>query len=325
MNIRIPRRQALLAAAAVVAPRALHAQPAWPSARPIRLLVPFAAGGPMDAVARLLATPVGELLGQQVVVENRTGGTGIVCLTECARSTPDGYTLMITGASWPVTMLLNRDLPFRMSDFAPLSRLTVAPFVMVVPASMPVRSLAEFIAEAKKRPGEWSYGTSGIGTTLHMATEMLKLRAGIDLVHVPYRGDAQAMTDLLAGRLQTMFPTLTTAEPYIRDNRLRALAVGYTQRLDSLPDVPTLTELGYGEVPASADFGVACAAGVPAPIREKVSEAFRAAVRQPAAGRRLGDMGILVVGSTADEFATMLASESARYAEVIRAANITLN
>lgn len=325
MNIRIRRRQALLAAGALALPSIGHAQPAWPAARPIRLLVPFAAGGPMDAVARLLAPPVGDLLGQQLVVENRTGGTGIVCLTEVARSASDGYTLMITGASWPVTMLLNRDLPFRMADFAPLSRLTVAPFVMVVPASLPVRNLAEFIAEAKKAPDRWSYGTSGIGTTLHMAMEMLKLRAGIDLVHVPYRGDAPAITDLLAGRLQAMFPTLSSAEPYIRDNRLRALAVGYTQRLDSLPDVPTLTELGYGDVPASADFGVACVAGVPAPIRERVSEAFRAAVRQPEAGRRLRDMGILVVGSTADEFAAMLASESARYAEVIRAANITLN
>ncbi|WP_165585510.1 tripartite tricarboxylate transporter substrate binding protein [Roseococcus sp. SYP-B2431] len=325
MNIRIPRRQALLAAAALATPRALHAQPAWPTARPIRLIVPFAAGGPMDAVARLLGPVVGELLGQQVVVENRTGGTGIVGLTEVARAAPDGYTLMITGASWPVTMLLNRDLPFRMEEFAPLSRLTVAPFVMVVPASLPVRNLAEFIAEAKKKPGQWSYGTSGIGTTLHMAMEMLKLRAGIDLVHVPYRGDAPAITDVLAERLQAMFPTLSMARPYIQDGRLRALAVGYTQRVAGLPEVPTLTELGYGEVPASADFGVACAAGVPAPIREKVSEAFRAAVRQPEAGRRLRDMGILVVGSTAEEFARMLAEESARYAEVIRAANITLN
>ena len=325
MNFCIRRRQGFLAAVAAAMPRTLHAQSAWPGQRPIRLLVPFAAGGPMDAVARLLAPSVGELLGQQIVVENRTGGTGIVCLTETARSAPDGYTLMITGASWPVTMLLNRDLPFRMEDFAPLSRLTVAPFVMVVPSTLPVRSLAEFITEAKKRPGDWSYGTSGIGTTLHMAMEMLKLRAGIDLVHVPYRGDAPAITDLLAGRLQAMFPTLSTAGPYLQDNRLRALAVGYTQRVDSLPEVPTLTELGYGDVPASADFGVACAAGVPVPIRTKVSEAFRLAVRQPEAVRRLHGMGILVVGSTATGFATMLADESARYAEVIRAANITLN
>jgi len=325
MNIRIPRRRALLAAPALALPGPLRAQAAWPGERPIRLLVPFAAGGPMDTVARLLAPPVGRILGQQVVVENRTGGTGIVCLTEVAHAAPDGYTLMITGASWPVTMLLNRSLPFRMADFAPLSRLTVAPFVMVVPAALPVRSLAAFVVEAKKSPGAWSYGTSGIGTTLHMAMEMLKLRAGIDLVHVPYRGDAPAMTDVLAGRLQAMFPTLSMARPYIQDNRLRPLAVGYTQRVEGLPDVPTLAELGYGDVPASADFGVACAAGVPAPIREKVSEAFRAAIRQPEAGRRLHDMGILVVGSTAEEFAAMLANETARYAEVIRAANITLN
>jgi len=239
MNIRIPRRAAMLSSSALVLPGIARGQE-FPT-RPIKLLVPFAAGGPMDLVARLVAPGASTELSQQVIVENRTGGTGAVAMTEVARARPDGYTLMFTGASWPVVPLLNLNLPFSMADFAALTRLTVAPHVMVVPSQLPVRSLAEFIAEAKKRPGEWSYGTSGIGTTLHLGTEMLKMRAGIDLVHVPYRGNAPAITDLLAGRLQTMFPTLAEAIPYIRDDRMRPLAVGYAQRVEWLPDVPTLS------------------------------------------------------------------------------------
>jgi len=324
MNIRIRRRQALMAAGALALPGRALAQGAYPN-RPIRLLVPFAAGGPMDLVARLVAPAAAAELGQQVVVENRTGGTGAVAMAEVARATPDGYTVMFTGASWPVVPLLTRNLPFRMADFAPLTRLTVAPHVMVVPSQLPVHSLAEFIAEAKKKPGEWSYGTSGIGTTLHLGTEMLELRAGIDMVHVPYRGNAPAITDLLAGRLQTMFPTLAEAIPYIRDNRMRPLAVGYIQRVEWLPEVPTLAELGYGDVPASSDFGVATGVNVPAPIQAKLSEAFRAAVRQPAIAARLRELGILVVASSAQDFARMVTEEGARYAEIIRAANVPQN
>ncbi|WP_421988756.1 Bug family tripartite tricarboxylate transporter substrate binding protein [Roseococcus sp.] len=321
MNIRISRRQALLAVPALAAPA--YAQD-FPT-RPVKLLVPFAAGGPMDLVARLVAPGAAAVLGQQVIVENRTGGTGAIAMGEVARAAPDGYTLMFTGASWPVVPLLTRNLPFRMADFAPLTRLTIAPHVMVVPSQLPVRSLAEFIGEAKKRPGEWSYGTSGIGTTLHLGSEMLKMRAGIDLVHVPYRGNAPAITDLLAGRLQTMFPTLAEAMPYIRDDRMRPLAVGYTQRVEWLPEVPTLAELGFGDVPASSDFGVATGVEVPAAVREKLTAAFRAAVRQPAIGARLRDLGIIVVASTAAEFAAMVTEEGARYAEVIRVANVPQN
>jgi tripartite-type tricarboxylate transporter receptor subunit TctC len=323
MNIHITRRGALVAASALAMPGFACAQD-FPR-RSIKLLVPFAAGGPMDLVARLVAPGASTELGQPVVVENRTGGTGAVAMAEVARATPDGYTLMFTGASWPVVPLLTRNLPFRMADFAPLTRLTIAPHVMVVPSQLPVHSLAEFIAEAKKRPGDWSYGTSGIGTTLHLGTEMLVLRAGISLVHVPYRGNAPAITDLLASRLQTMFPTLAEAIPYIRDNLMRPLAVGYTQRVEWLPEVPTLAELGYGDVPASSDFGVATGVEVPAPAQARLTAAFRAAVRQPAIGARLRDLGIIVVASSANEFARVVTEEGARYAEVIRAANVPMN
>ncbi len=211
MRIRSTRRRMLVAGGMIVTPRVPRAQ----AAPQIRLLVPFAAGGPMDMVARLVAPGAAQRLGQTIVVENRSGGTGAVTMAEVARARPDGTTLMITGSSWPVVMLLNRNLSFRVADFAPLTRMTLAPHLFVVPAGLPVRSVEEFVAQARRRPGAWSYGTSGIGTTLHLGTEMLKMRTGIDIVHVPYRGNAPAMADLLAGRLQTIAaadgPTLAGA------------------------------------------------------------------------------------------------------------------
>jgi tripartite-type tricarboxylate transporter receptor subunit TctC len=324
MTITPTRRQALLATAGLATPGVLRAQEAWP-ARPLRLIVPFAAGGPMDMVARLVAGPAAEALGGTIIVENRSGGTGAVGIGEVARAAPDGYSLMMTGSSWPVVPLLNPGASFRMADFAPLTRLTVAPQVFAVPGSLPVASVAEFIAEARRRPGQWSYATSGIGTTMHLSTEMIKRRTGIDLVHVPYRGNAPAMTDLLAGRVQTMFPTVVEVLPFLREGRLKALAIGNRERVEWLPEVPTLAEAGFGDVPASSDFGVACVAGVPAPIRARLSEAFRTGVRQPQVVVRLQEAGILVVATSAAEFASLVADEGARFAEVIRAANITLN
>jgi tripartite-type tricarboxylate transporter receptor subunit TctC len=322
MRIRSTRRRLLLAGGLLAVPR--H-RPRAQAAPQLRLLVPFAAGGPMDMVARLVAPGAAQRLGQAIVVENRTGGTGAVAMAEVARARPDGTTLMITGSSWPVVMLLNRNLSFGMADFAPLTRMTLAPHLFVVPAGLPVRSVEEFVAEARRRPGEWSYGTSGIGTTLHLGTEMLKMRTGIDIVHVPYRGNAPAMADLLAGRLQTMFPTITEATPYLADGRLRALAVGYTERIDTLPGVPTMAELGLGDVPAASDFGVATQAEVPAPVRARLTEAFRDAIREPGLAARLRELGIFVVASTAERFAEMVKEEGERYAEVIRFAKVTLN
>ncbi|HEY4252361.1 MAG TPA: tripartite tricarboxylate transporter substrate binding protein [Roseomonas sp.] len=318
------RRQALLAAAGIALPRLAWAGDTWPS-RPVRLIVPFPAGGPMDMVARLVAPLASEAIGAPVIVDNRSGGTGTIAIIETARAAPDGHTLMITGSSWPVVPLLNPGVPFHMSDFAPLSRLTVAPLIFAVPGSLPVSSLGEFIEEARKRPGQWSYATSGIGSTLHLSTEMIKRRAGIDLVHVPYRGNGPAMTDLLAGRVQTMFPTIMDALPFLREGRLKALAVGYRERVEWLPEVPTLAEAGFGDVPASSDFGLACPAAVPAPIRDRLGDAFRNGARQPQIRQRLHDAGILVVATGAAEFTSLVADEGARFAEVIRTANISLN
>jgi tripartite-type tricarboxylate transporter receptor subunit TctC len=245
-------------------------------------------------------------------------------MAEVARAQPDGYTMMITGSSYCIVSLLMPNLPFRMGDFAPLTRLTAGPTVLVVPSTLGVRTLAEFIAAAKARPGAWSYGSVGVGTSLHLGGEMLKMRAGIDLVHVPYHGWPNASTDLIAGRTQMYFATVSDALPLIVSGRLRALAVSHTERLQALPDVPVFAEVGFPGLRCTTDFGMSIGAGVPAPIRMKLEEAFRTAIRRPEIRERLLSNGAFVVGSTAEEAASVIAEDTARYAEVIRAANIRL-
>jgi len=318
----LARTGAALAAAAL-APRRSRAADPWPS-RPLRILTPFGAGGAMDMVARLIAPSVSQALGQPVVVENRPGATGTICMGEVAQAPPDGHTMMITGSSFAIVGLLMHNLPFRMSDFAPLTRLTVGPSVLVVPSQLGVRSFAEFVAAAKARPGQWSYGSVGVGSSLHLGGEELKMRTGTDLVHVPYRGWPNAATDLLANRIQVYFSTIPDALPMIQSGRLRALAVTHTERLPALSEVPTVAELGFPGLRVSSDFGMAIGAAVPAPIRARLEEVFRAAIREPAIRERLLASGIFVVGSSAEEYASLLAEDIARYAEVIRVAGIRL-
>ncbi|MDB5375682.1 MAG: hypothetical protein JWR00_128 [Rubritepida sp.] len=316
-------RRGLAGMAGALATRTSWAADPWPS-RTLRILTPFGAGGAMDMVARLLASPVSQALGAPVVVENRPGATGTICMGEVAQAAPDGHTMMITGSSFAVVGLLMRDLPFRMSDFAPLTRLTVGPSVLVVPSQLGVRTLPEFIAAAKARPGQWSYGSVGVGTSLHLGGEELKMRAGIDLVHVPYRGWPPASTDLISGRIQMYFSTIPDALPLITAGRLRALAVTHTERLPALAEVPTVAELGFPGLRVSSDFGMAIGAGVPQPIRARLEEVFRAAIRAPGMQERLLASGIFVVGSSAEEYASLLAEDIARYTEIIRVAGIRL-
>ncbi|TCI00975.1 tripartite tricarboxylate transporter substrate binding protein [Roseococcus sp. SYP-B2431] len=318
----LTRAAAAMAAWGLAAPGARAADP-WPS-RTLRILTPFGAGGAMDMVARLLAPAVSQALGQPVVVENRPGATGTVCMGEVAQAAPDGHTMMITGSSFAIVGLLMPNLRFRMGDFAPLTRLTVGPSVLVVPAQLGLRSFPEFVAAAKARPGQWSYGSVGVGTSLHLGGEELKMLTGTDLVHVPYRGWTNAATDLLANRIQVYFSTIPDALPMIQSGQLRALAVTHSERLPALPETPTVTELGFPKLRVSSDFGMAIGAGVPAAIRARLEEVFRAAIREPAIQARLLTSGIFVVGSSAEEYASLLAEDIARYAEIIRVAGIRL-
>ncbi|MGQ3298325.1 Bug family tripartite tricarboxylate transporter substrate binding protein [Reyranella sp.] len=295
----------------------------WPT-KPIKVIMPFGAGGSMDTLSRLLAPIVSESLGQQVIVENRPGATGTVTMAAVASAPADGYTLMFTGSSYSIIALLMPNLPFKMDAFTPLSRLTVGPTLMAVPAQLGIKTMAEFVAAAKKQPGKWSYGSSGIGTSVHLGGELFKMAAGVDLVHVPYRGTPAIVADLLENRLQMSVLGVADCRQYVASGQLRALAVSYTERMPEFPDVPTFAEVGYPSVRASNDFGIAIRAGTPAPIKARLEEAYRAAVRRPEIVQRLKDFGLIVVATSSADFARDLADDAVRYSEVIRAANVKL-
>jgi len=295
----------------------------WPT-KPIRVIMPFGAGGSMDVLSRLLAPIVSEQLGQQVVVENRAGATGTVTMAAVAAAPADGYTLMFTGSSYSIIALLMRNLPFSMDAFTPLSRLTVGPTLLAVPPQLGVKTMAEFVTAAKAQPGKWSFGSSGIGTSVHLGGELFKMAAGVDLAHVPYRATPAIVADLLENRIQMSVLGVADCRQYIASGQLRGLALSYTERMPEFPDLPTFAEVGYPNVRASNDFGIAIRADTPAPIKARLEEVYRAAVRRPEIVKRLTDFGLIVVATSSAEFTRVLAEDAARYSEVIRVANVKL-
>ena len=328
MTHRMTRRTLLAAMAGSLAATTVpfagaRANDAWPT-KPIKVIMPFGAGGSMDTLSRLLAPIVSETLGQQVIVENRPGATGTVTMAAVASAPADGYTLMFTGSSYSIIALLMPNLPFKMDAFTPLSRLTVGPTLMAVPAQLGIKTMAEFVAAAKKQPGKWSYGSSGIGTSVHLGGELFKMAAGVDLVHVPYRATPAIVADLLENRLQMSVLGVADCRQYVASGQLRALAVSYTERMPEFPDVPTFAEVGYPNVRASNDFGIAIRADTPAPIKARLEEAYRTAVRRPEIVQRLKDFGLIVVATSSADFTRALAEDAVRYSEVIRAANVKL-
>jgi tripartite-type tricarboxylate transporter receptor subunit TctC len=258
------------------------------------------------------------------VVENRPGATGTVAMASVASAPADGYTLMFTGSSFAIVALLMRNLPFTMDAFTPLSRLTIGPTILAVPSQLGVKTMAEFVTAAKAQPGKWSYGSSGIGTSVHMGGELFKMDAGVDLTHVPYRATPAIIADLLESRIQMSVLGVTDVRQYILSGQIRGLALSHSERMPEFPDLPTFAEVGYPNVRASNDFGVAIRADTPAPIRARLEEAYRTAVRRPEVVQRLADIGLIVVGTSSADFSRALADDTARYMEVIRVANIKL-
>jgi tripartite-type tricarboxylate transporter receptor subunit TctC len=325
---RLTRRKLLattgggIAAASVTGSGARAADP-WPT-KPIRVIMPFGAGGSMDVLSRLLAPIVSEQLGQQVVVENRAGATGTVAMAAVAAAPADGYTLMFTGSSYAIIALLMRNLPFSMGAFTPLSRLTVGPTLLAVPSQLGLKTMAEFVAAAKAHPGKWSFGSSGIGTSVHLGGELFKMAAGVDLAHVPYRATPAIVADLLENRIQMSVLGVADCRQYIASGQLRGLALSYSERMPEFPDMPTFAEVGYPNVRASNDFGIAIRADTPAPVKARLEEVYRAAVRRPEIVQRLKDFGLIVVATSSADFARVLAEDAARYGEVIRVANVKL-
>ncbi|MBU8536809.1 Bug family tripartite tricarboxylate transporter substrate binding protein [Falsiroseomonas tokyonensis] len=320
------RRRLLAAGAAglaspALAPSAL-AQPAWPT-RPIRLVVPFAAGGGTDVVARIYATKMSELLGQPMAVDNRGGAGGNVGIENVVRSLADGYSLLLS-SNGPVAVnrFLYPGLPFDpLRDLAPVSLAFRIEQALVVRPGLPAASVAEFVSLARTRELHW--GSGGTGSTLHLAGALFNLRAGVQLTHVPYRGSAPALADLLAGRIDAMFDSLPSCLPQIRAGQLRALALCAAARHPLLPGVPTMQEAGIDGYEAGTWGAVFAPRGTPEAILQRLSAATQQALADPATRDRLAAAGADAQSSTPQELDALLRADSARWGEVVREANIT--
>jgi len=301
-------------------PLAARAQ-AYPS-RPVRIIVPFAPAGASDITARLIGQWLSERLGQQFVIENRPGGGGNIGTEAVVRAPADGYTLLMVGSANASNATFYDKLNFNfIRDIAPVGSVFRGPYVMVVNPSVPARSVPEFIAYAKANPGKLTMASSGTGAVPHVAGELFKMMAGIDMVHVPYRGGGPALTDLLAGQVQVYFPTTVASIGYIRAGRLRALAVTAATRSDALPDIPTVGEFlpGYE---ASTWYGVGAPKGTPAEIVEKLNKEINAGLADPTMKARLADLGGDVLALSPADFGKLIADETEKWAKVIKFANI---
>jgi len=289
----------------------------YPS-RPVRIIVPFAPAGASDITARLIGQWLSERLGQQFVIENRPGGGGNIGTEAVVRAPADGYTLLMVGSANASNATFYDKLNFNfIRDIAPVGSVFRGPYVMVVNPSVPARSVPEFIAYAKANPGKLTMASSGTGAVPHVAGELFKMMAGIDMVHVPYRGGGPALTDLLAGQVQVYFPTTVASIGYIRAGRLRALAVTAATRSDALPDIPTVGEFlpGYE---ASTWYGVGAPKGTPAEIVEKLNKEINAGLADPTMKARLADLGGDVLALSPADFGKLIAEETAKWAKVVK-------
>jgi len=318
------RRQFLhLAAGAAVLPalsRVARAQ-AYPS-RPVRIVVGFPPGGPTDILARLMGQWLSERLGQQFIVDNRPGAGGNIGVEAVVRAHPDGYTLLQVSVVNAINATLYEKQTFNfIRDVVPVASISRVPTVMEVNQSVPARTVSEFIAYAKANPGKLNMASSGIGTSQHVFGELFKTMAGIDMVHVPYRGSAPAITDLLSGQVQVMFDTMASSIEHIRAGKLRALAVTTATRLDVLPDIPTVSDFVPG-YEASGWNGMAAPKNTPAEIIDKLNKEINAGLADSKIKARLADLGGAPIPMTPADFGKLIADETEKWGKVIRAANI---
>jgi len=325
--MKLPRRNFLhLAASAAALPavsRFAWAQ-TYPT-RPVRIIVPFAPGGATDVIARLMGQWLSERLGQHFVTENRPGAGSNVGTEVVVNAPPDGYTLLLVGASSAINMTLYEKLNFNfLRDITPVAGIISIPFIMAVNPSVPAKTVLELIDYAKANPGKVNIGSGGNGTAGHLSGELFKMMARVNMVHVPYRGEAPALTDLLGGQVQVMFGTVPASIEYIRAGKLRALAVTSARRSEMLPDLSTVGEFVPG-YETSAWAGVGAPKNTPAQIIDKLNEAINAGLPDPKLKARFADLGgTVLMGSPAD-FGKFIAEEAEKWAKVIRAANIKPN
>ena len=316
----IPRRL-VLAAPAVIA-STTRAQTGFPS-RALRVVIPFGPGGGTDNLVRTIDPLVSRALGQPLVIENRPGAASTVGTEMVARAEADGHTLLAVDSTFTINPALLPRLPYDSArDFTPVVLLAHAPIVLVVHASFPARSMQELVEMARARPGAHSFASGGNGSPTHLAGEMLKVAARIDLTHLPYRGSGPAMNDVIAGHVPMTFNGLSASGPHIREGRVRGLAVTGPARAAAFPDIPTFAEAGLGDVDVYTHWGLLARAGTPASAIARLAEAFGNAVRAPELAERLGAMGFVPAGEGPASYAATIARETDRFGRIIRAANI---
>jgi tripartite-type tricarboxylate transporter receptor subunit TctC len=294
-------------------------------AKPLRLVVPFAAGGTVDVLGRIVGQKMSEGLGQPVVVENRTGAGGNIGGDAVAKAAPDGTTMLLAPTGlMTINPTIYKAMPFDPAkDLAPVSLLAVVPNLMVVPPSLPVHTVKEFVAYAKERPGKVFFASPGNGTGIHLSGELFKVMAGVELVHAPYRGSAPALNDLMAGQVQVMFDNMPSALPLAQGGKLRALAVTTAKRAKALPDVPTLAEAGLPGYETSAWFGILVPAHTPADATAILNREIVRALGAPDVQQRLAELGAEPAPMTPAQFATFIAGETTKWSKLARDAHVT--
>lgn len=314
----LTRRTLLGGASLLILAAPVQAQ-TYPS-RPIRFIVPFAAGaGVLDIMARIVGQHLGTATGQQVVIDNRPGAGGNVGAEVAAKATPDGYTMLMGAVALVVSPYLYAKLPFDpLTDLVPVTQVNSAPLMLVVHPSLPVKSVAELIAYAKARPGQLNYGSGGVGATPFLATELFKSMAGIDVTHVPYRGGAPALADLVAGQLSFMIENVPGTLPLVRDGKLRALAITSRQRLALVPDLPTMEEAGVPGYEMIGWNGIFVPKATPPEIVTRLNAELVKVLRSADVGEQLAKLGAVPVGDSPEQFGAFVKAESARWGKIIK-------
>ncbi|WP_370637428.1 tripartite tricarboxylate transporter substrate binding protein [Cupriavidus sp. AU9028] len=314
----------VLATLCALLPRHAFAQ-AWP-ARPIRMVVPYPPGGPTDIVARVVGQKLGERLGQTVVVENRPGAGGNIGAEAVATAAPDGYTMLVATTAHAINMTLFRKPGYdTRRDFAPVSLLTRGPLVLVTAPTTPAKNVGELIALAKAKPGAVTFASSGNGQSTHLSAELFNTMAGIRMTHVPYKGSAPALTDVIGGQATVMFDTMLSAMPFVRDGKLRALAVTGASRSPAAPELPTIAESGLPGYEATAWNALLLPAGTPAPVVERISQALRGVLDEADVRSRFAAQGFGAEWTAPDATGRFLATEIDKWAGVVKASGATID
>ncbi|MBB1604238.1 tripartite tricarboxylate transporter substrate binding protein [Variovorax sp. UMC13] len=317
---------ALLSVAAMAAAQAQAQAQGYPN-KPVRLIVPYPAGGTTDIIARVAAQQLGERLKQPFVVENKGGANGAIGSAEVARSPADGYTLLMgTASTHGINSAVYKTLPYdAVKDFAPVTIVASTPNIIAVHPSVPAKNLQELLALAKAQPGKLNYGSTSLGGSPHMSAELLKMMAHVDMLHVPYKGAAPMLTDLMGGQVQVGFDNLPSTINFVRSGKVRAIAVTTAQRWPGAPEIPTVAESGVPGYEVSGWFGLLAPAGTPPAVLKTIQQAIAEAVKQPEVNKQMLDLGALPVANTPEAFAALVQADVAKWREVVKSTGVKLD